>query len=94
MKLRGPRALAAGVEDHLFPQVGTVTVSVGYTGINSSDTIPDIVGRADDALYFAKENGRNPGEVTTSACLPRARCRPVKPPTAISNCSDDARLPR
>ena len=36
-----------------------MTVSVGYTGINSSDTIPDIVGRADDALYFAKENGRN-----------------------------------
>lgn len=51
--------LRASVEGHLFPQVGTVTVSVGYTGINSSDTIPDIVGRADDALYFAKENGRN-----------------------------------
>lgn len=51
--------LRTGVEAHTFPQVGTVTVSIGYTGIQSSDTIPDIVGRADDALYVAKGSGRN-----------------------------------
>ena len=49
----------ARVEAHAFPQVGTVTVSVGYTGIGASDTLPEIVGRADDALYGAKEGGRN-----------------------------------
>ena len=47
------------VEKHHFPQVGQVTVSAGYTLISTSDTIPEIVGRADEALYVAKENGRN-----------------------------------
>ena len=47
------------VENHVFPQVGQVTVSAGYTHISASDTIPEIVGRADEALYVAKENGRN-----------------------------------
>ncbi|MBS0352574.1 MAG: GGDEF domain-containing protein [Proteobacteria bacterium] len=47
------------VEHYPFPQVGQVTISTGYTYIRSQDTIPEIVGRADEALYFAKENGRN-----------------------------------
>lgn len=47
------------VEHYPFPQVGQVTVSMGYTHIRSQDTIPEIVGRADEALYFAKGNGRN-----------------------------------
>ncbi|WP_374246032.1 GGDEF domain-containing protein [Zoogloea sp.] len=47
------------VEGYSFPQVGRVTVSAGYTHISTSDTIPEIVGRADEALYVAKENGRN-----------------------------------
>ena len=47
------------VEDYNFPQIGQVTASIGYTMIKPEDTIPEIVGRADDALYMAKENGRN-----------------------------------
>ncbi|WP_161493314.1 GGDEF domain-containing protein [Zoogloea sp. LCSB751] len=47
------------IESYPFPQVGQVTVSMGYTHIRPQDTIPEIVGRADEALYFAKENGRN-----------------------------------
>jgi diguanylate cyclase (GGDEF)-like protein len=47
------------VQNYPFPQVGQVTVSMGYTHIHPQDTIPEIVGRADEALYFAKENGRN-----------------------------------
>jgi len=47
------------VEDYNFPQIGRVTASIGYTMIKPEDTIPEIVGRADDALYVAKENGRN-----------------------------------
>lgn len=49
----------SAVERHSFPQVGQVTVSAGYTCINGADSIPAIVGRADEALYVAKENGRN-----------------------------------
>ncbi|MBS0346704.1 MAG: GGDEF domain-containing protein [Proteobacteria bacterium] len=51
--------LRATVEHYTFPQVGQVTISMGYTHIRSQDTIPEIVGRADEALYFAKGNGRN-----------------------------------
>lgn len=47
------------VENRDFPQVGRVTISIGYTAVHARDSIPDIVGRADEALYFAKENGRN-----------------------------------
>lgn len=47
------------VEGYNFPQIGRVTASIGYTMIKPEDTIPEIVGRADDALYVAKENGRN-----------------------------------
>ncbi len=47
------------VETHVFPQVGTVTVSVGYVAINPYESPVNILGRADQALYFAKSNGRN-----------------------------------
>ena len=41
-----------------FPQVGRVTVSVGYVRI-SGDSPVVILGRADQALYHAKSSGRN-----------------------------------
>jgi len=47
------------VEVHHFPQVGHVTVSIGATFINPSDLSVTIMDRADKALYYAKENGRN-----------------------------------
>lgn len=47
------------VEQHHFPQVGRVTVSVGYARIDPFEPAVAIVGRADQALYFAKTNGRN-----------------------------------
>ncbi len=46
------------VQDHRFPQVGQVTVSVGFTASASGSPV-EILGQADQALYFAKENGRN-----------------------------------
>jgi diguanylate cyclase (GGDEF)-like protein len=46
------------VEEHLFPQVGRVTVSIGYTSTGGGAPV-EILGRADQALYYAKENGRN-----------------------------------
>lgn len=47
------------VQDCAFPQVGHVTISIGFTGIGLRDTPGDILGNADEALYWAKEHGRN-----------------------------------
>ena len=47
------------VENHEFPQVGKVTCSIGFTAVSGMDVPTDVVGRADEALYFAKEHGRN-----------------------------------
>jgi diguanylate cyclase (GGDEF)-like protein len=47
------------VENHEFPQVGQVTCSIGYTAVSAKDVPTDVVGRADEALYYAKEHGRN-----------------------------------
>jgi diguanylate cyclase (GGDEF)-like protein len=49
----------AAVEAHPFPQVGTVTVSIGYTCISATDSPVVTLGHADQALYFAKTHGRN-----------------------------------
>lgn len=46
------------IESHDFPQVGRVTVSLGFARI-SKETPVVILGHADQALYYAKENGRN-----------------------------------
>lgn len=48
----------SNIEKHPFPQVGRVTVSVGFASI-SSETPVVILGHADQALYHAKANGRN-----------------------------------
>jgi diguanylate cyclase (GGDEF)-like protein len=47
------------VAEHLFPQVGQVTVSVGFVSINAYESPVVTLGRADQALYYAKSNGRN-----------------------------------
>ncbi|MBC7499880.1 MAG: GGDEF domain-containing protein [Herminiimonas sp.] len=46
------------IENHEFPQVGRVTISLGFASI-SKETPVVILGHADQALYYAKENGRN-----------------------------------
>jgi diguanylate cyclase (GGDEF)-like protein len=51
--------LRAAVEQHRFPQVGGVTISVGYTRINPRDISTTCIERADAALYYAKSHGRN-----------------------------------
>src|SRR6201991_1258946 len=47
------------IADHAFPQVGHVTVSIGYARITEGDYPEIVLDRADKALYFAKQNGRN-----------------------------------
>jgi diguanylate cyclase (GGDEF)-like protein len=46
------------VETHEFPQVGQVTVSLGFASISNESPVV-ILGHADQALYYAKANGRN-----------------------------------
>jgi diguanylate cyclase (GGDEF)-like protein len=48
----------SNIEQHVFPQVGQVTVSVGFSSISNSTPVV-ILGHADQALYYAKSNGRN-----------------------------------
>jgi diguanylate cyclase (GGDEF)-like protein len=47
------------VQNHLFPQVGQMTVSIGYTPIADQKLPPHVFEEADKALYYAKEHGRN-----------------------------------
>lgn len=47
------------VEGYHFPQVGKVTVSIGFTHIRSDEIPATVVGHADEALYYAKHHGRN-----------------------------------
>jgi diguanylate cyclase (GGDEF)-like protein len=47
------------VESHAFPQIQRVTISLGYTRIQPHDVPTTCSERADDALYYAKRNGRN-----------------------------------
>lgn len=47
------------IENFSFPQVGRVTISLGFARITDQDFAPDILEKADKALYYVKENGRN-----------------------------------
>ncbi|CAN7663968.1 GGDEF domain-containing protein [Pseudoduganella sp. LjRoot289] len=49
----------SNVETHEFPQVGRVTVSIGYVSISAYQAPVIILGQADQALYYAKSHGRN-----------------------------------
>ena len=47
------------IANNPFPQVGKVTISIGFSHINPFEPAVGIMGRADQALYYAKSNGRN-----------------------------------
>jgi diguanylate cyclase (GGDEF)-like protein len=50
----------AAVENYDFPGVGRVTVSIGFTAVADMTTPAALlIDRADEALYYAKEHGRN-----------------------------------
>jgi len=51
--------LRTSVMAYPFPQVGTITVSVGYTRLRDGDTPSSAFERADRAVYWAKSHGRN-----------------------------------
>lgn len=49
----------ANVEEQVFSRVGHVTISIGLSHLLPNDSPTDAIDRADEALYFAKRNGRN-----------------------------------
>lgn len=51
--------LRKAVENHRFPQVERVTISVGFSMIRRHDTPSGAFDRADQAVYQAKSLGRN-----------------------------------
>lgn len=51
--------LRTSVAAYQFPQVGRITVSVGFTELKPGDTPSSAFERADKAVYWAKTHGRN-----------------------------------
>ena len=47
------------IEEHQFPQLKQVTISIGFVEVAGQQTPSDVIGEADEALYFSKQNGRN-----------------------------------
>jgi len=47
------------IEERDFPQLGQLTVSIGVSQVLVTDLPMNTMDRADKALYYAKENGRN-----------------------------------
>lgn len=47
------------IESSAFPQVERVTVSIGFSQMVNYEPVSSLIDRADNALYFAKNNGRN-----------------------------------
>ena len=52
---------------YTFPQVGNITVSVGFSELKPSDSPSAAIERADKAVYYAKTHGRN--QVQSHAAL-------------------------
>ena len=66
MRCAGEEEAAATLErmrlntmNYLFPQVGNITISTGFTEIRTGDTPSGAFERADKAVYYAKAHGRN-----------------------------------
>jgi diguanylate cyclase (GGDEF)-like protein len=51
--------LRLAAERHAFPQVGHITVSIGFTKLVPPETPAGAFERADRAVYYAKAHGRN-----------------------------------
>lgn len=49
----------AAIASHSFPQTDQITVSIGFTSIKHSQLASVSLGHADEALYYAKEHGKN-----------------------------------
>ncbi|CAD5375284.1 GGDEF domain-containing protein [Rubrivivax sp. A210] len=51
--------LRRSASEYPFPQVGRITVSAGFTELRPGDTPGAAFERADNAMYYAKQHGRD-----------------------------------
>jgi diguanylate cyclase (GGDEF)-like protein len=51
--------LRNAIAETRIPQVGKITCSIGFTRVGPDEVPTALFGRADQALYFAKQSGRN-----------------------------------
>ena len=51
--------LRSNIENCDFKNIGNITASFGVTGIRHGDNVQSLIHRADEALYSAKEAGKN-----------------------------------
>jgi diguanylate cyclase (GGDEF)-like protein len=61
--------LRTAVENHRFPQIPRVTVSFGVSAFVPGDTLETLFARTDEALYLAKNQGRNCVRSSTPAAV-------------------------
>ena len=47
------------IENFNFPQIDKLTISIGFSSAKQQQTAANLLGEADQALYYAKKNGRN-----------------------------------
>lgn len=47
------------ITSHVLPEIGPLTATCGFAMIRAEDTPVTVLGNADDALYYAKEHGRD-----------------------------------
>ncbi len=59
--------IRSNIENHNFTNVGKVTVSIGYAKKAKGENIDQVIERTDEALYCAKNNGRNQISVSPDA---------------------------
>ncbi len=51
--------LRVSISEKTFSRVGKITVSIGYTKLDGLDTPDSAVDRADEAMSYSKQHGRN-----------------------------------
>lgn len=51
--------LRESISEKTFSRVGKITVSIGYTKLDALDTPDSAVDRADEAMSYSKQHGRN-----------------------------------
>jgi diguanylate cyclase (GGDEF)-like protein len=59
MALSMGERLREKINEYTFTGVGTLTVSIGVVHLQQLDTVDLLIKRVDNALYTAKETGRN-----------------------------------
>jgi diguanylate cyclase (GGDEF)-like protein len=51
--------LRSNTQGYSFPQVGGITISVGFAQVREGESPSAALGHADQAVYYAKDHGRN-----------------------------------